>query len=96
MLVLPSEPHDQVTRPPTLPESRLAAARREAWEDKDPGSIRVLLSNPRWERWLLHFLELSGAGRVMDDGRDEEEARAALMDEWVVWEAGEGRAPAAP
>jgi len=84
MLVLPSEPHDQVACPPT--------ARREAWEDRDPGSIRVLLSNPRWERRLLRFLEPSGAGRIMGDGRDEEEARAALVDEWICVGGGEGRA----
>jgi hypothetical protein len=29
----------------------------------------------------------------MDDGVDEEEARAARMDGWIVWEAGEGGAP---
>jgi hypothetical protein len=32
------------------------------------------------------FLELSGVGRVMADGTDEGGARAARMDEWVVWE----------
>jgi hypothetical protein len=37
----------------------------------------MLLSNPRWERRLLRFLELSGIGRVLDDGTDEEETRAA-------------------
>jgi len=78
------------------PNARLAAARREAWEDRDLGGIRVLLSNPRRERRLLRFLELSGVGRVMDDGSDEEEARAAKMDEWIVWEAREQGAPAAP
>jgi hypothetical protein len=31
----------------------------------------------RWEKRLLHFLELSGIGRVMED---EEEARAERMD----------------
>jgi hypothetical protein len=56
---------------------------------QDPGDIRVLLNNPRWERRLLWFLELSGAGRVVEDGTDEEEARAARLDGWVVWEAEE-------
>jgi len=37
----------------------------------------VLLDNPRWERRLLRFLELSGVGRVI---KDVEEARAARMD----------------
>jgi hypothetical protein len=32
------------------------------------------------------FLELSGVGRMMADGTDEDGARAAKMDEWVVWE----------
>jgi len=63
------------------PNARLQEVRREAWENKDPGGVRVLLSNPRWERRLLRFLEFSGVGRVMDDGVGEEEARAAPMDE---------------
>jgi hypothetical protein len=32
------------------------------------------------------FLELSGVGRVMADGTDEDGAYAARMDEWVAWE----------
>jgi len=62
------------------PSARLAAARTEAWEGRDPKSIRVLLVSPRWERRLLKFLELSGAGRVVADGTDVEEERAARMD----------------
>jgi len=63
-------------------------------ERKNPGSISVLVSNPRWERRLLKFLELSGVGRVMDDGRDEEEVRAARLDNWVIfWEWAVPRAP---
>ena len=57
----------------------IRAARAEAWEGKDPGSIWVLLNNPRWERRLLRFLELSGAGRLVE-GEDVEETRAAKMD----------------
>ena len=52
-------------------------------------SIRTLLSNPRWEKRLLRFLELSGVGRVVEGGEDEDEAHAAQMDRWVVWEAEE-------
>ena len=66
----------------------LRAARAEAWEGKDPGSIRVLLNNPRWERRLLRFLELSGVGRLVE-GEDVEETRAAKMDGWISWEAEE-------
>jgi hypothetical protein len=46
----------------------------------------VLLTNPRWERRLVKFLELSGVGRVMADGTDEDEAYAARTNEWVAWE----------
>jgi hypothetical protein len=46
----------------------------------------VLLANPRWERRFVKFLELSGVGRTMADGTDENGARAARMDEWVIWE----------
>jgi hypothetical protein len=65
----------------------VAAARVEAWERRDPGGVRVLLSNPRWERRLVKFLELSGVGRVMADGVGEDEARVERMDGWIVWEA---------
>jgi hypothetical protein len=66
--------------------ARLVSARQEAWGAVHPGSIRMLLANPRWERRLLHFLDLSGVGRVMDNGEDEEETRAARMDGWIIWE----------
>ena len=62
----------------------LRAARVEAWEGKDPGSNQVLLNNPRWERRLLRFLELSGAGRLVE-GEDVERTRAARMDRWIAW-----------
>jgi hypothetical protein len=71
------------------PNATLAAARAEAWEWRDPGSIRVLQPNPRWERRLLRFLELSGMGRTVEGGLDEEEAHAARIDGWIVWEAEE-------
>jgi hypothetical protein len=43
---------------------------------------------------LLRFLELSGVGRFVEGGVDEDEAPEARMDDWVVWEAEEetGRA----
>jgi hypothetical protein len=65
--------------------AKLVAARVEAWEGKNPGGVRVLLANPRWERRFVRFLELSGVGRTMADGTDEESAHAARMDEWVAW-----------
>jgi hypothetical protein len=67
------------------PNAKLRVARMEAWEGKDPGGVRVLLANPRWERRLVKFLELSGVGRVMANGTDEDGAYAARMDEWVRW-----------
>jgi ribonuclease HI len=75
------------------PSAKLRAAREEVWEGKTPGGVRVLLANSRWERRLVKFLELSGVGRVMADGTDEDGAYAARMDEWVAWEAVEGAAP---
>jgi hypothetical protein len=38
--------------------------------------------------WGKRFLELSGAGRIVASGEDEEEAWAQKMDEWIVWEDG--------
>jgi len=51
--------------------------------------LRVLLANPRWERRFIEFLELLQVGRVVADGTDEDVARAAKMDEWIVWEVEE-------
>jgi hypothetical protein len=53
----------------------------------------MLLANSRWERRLVKFLELSGVGRVMAEGTDEDGAYAVRMDEWVAWETVEGAAP---
>jgi len=67
---------------------KLVAARLEAWEGKNPGGIRVLLANPRWERRFVRFLELSGVGRTMADGTDEEAALACFSFSFpllVVW-----------
>jgi hypothetical protein len=58
----------------------LVAARQQAWGSFHPSSIRLLLASPRWESRLLHFLEFSGAGRVVENGEDEEESRAAKID----------------
>jgi ribonuclease HI len=65
---------------------RVAAARAEAGEGKNPGSVRRLLADPRWEKRFVHFLELSGVGRTLADGIDEESAYAARMDTWIAWE----------
>jgi hypothetical protein len=39
------------------PSAKLRAAKAEAWEWKDPGGVRVLLANPRWERRFVKFLD---------------------------------------
>jgi hypothetical protein len=68
---------------------RVVAARVEAWEGKSPGSVRRLLADPRWEKRFVRFLELSGVGRTLADGTDEESAYAARMDTWIAWETEE-------
>jgi hypothetical protein len=70
------------------PEARMSTARTEAWEGRDPGGLRALLANHRWEKRLLKFLELSGAGRIVARGVDEETAWAEKMDDWIIWEDG--------
>jgi hypothetical protein len=57
--------------------------------------VRVLLSDPRWKRRLLRFLERSVVGRGMGDGVDEEGARAARLDGWIIWGAEDWVAPRA-
>jgi len=55
---------------------KLRAAREEALEGKDPGSMG-----------LLRFLELSGVGRAVEDRTDEDQVRVERLDRWIVWEA---------
>jgi len=71
------------------PSEKPWGARKEVWEGKNLRSIRVLLSNSRWEHRLIKFLELSGVGRVVEDGRDEDQAWAEKMDGWMAWETEE-------
>jgi hypothetical protein len=59
----------------------LAAARVETCKGTNPGGIRVLLSNPRWESRLLRFLELSGVGRRVQSEEDEDETHATRIDD---------------
>jgi len=84
VLVLPPEPHDQIPRPAALPECPLAGSPARDMGRQGPRRHQGPAKQPRWERRLLRFLELSGVGRVMDGGVDEEEARVARMDEWIV------------
>jgi hypothetical protein len=60
------------------------AARAEAWEAKHAGSVRRLLADPRWEKRFVRFLELSGVGRTLADGTEEESGYAARMEELGV------------
>ena len=75
------------------PNPELRAARVEAWEGKNPGGVWGLLADPRWERRFVHFLELSGIRRVVEDGIDEDNACAARVDEWAIWDQTERIAP---
>jgi hypothetical protein len=70
------------------PNATLAAARVEAWEGRNPGGIRVLLSNPRWESRLLRFLELSGVGGRGRRGRGPRNQDGRLD---CVGDGGDGR-----
>jgi hypothetical protein len=76
----------------------VTSASAEAWEGKNPGSVRRLSADPRCEKRFVRFFELSGVGRTLADGTDEESAYAARMDTWIAWEtedvAGVERSPA--
>jgi hypothetical protein len=64
------------------PEKRRGKARtREASESYCP----TLGGKSRF----FKFLELSGVGRVVEDGTDVEESRTARLDEWIMCEAEE-------
>jgi hypothetical protein len=67
-------------------EEAPAAARAKAWGDVRPSGIQALLASPRRESRLILFLKFSGVGRVVEDGRDEEEAWASMTDGWIAWE----------
>jgi hypothetical protein len=86
-------PHDSLTCPAPLLERQTASSQRGGVGGEDARRVRVLLANSGWERRFVKFLELSGVGRVIADGTDEDKAHAARMDEWVAWEAVERIAP---
>jgi hypothetical protein len=46
----------------------------------NPGGVRVLLANPRWERRFVKFLELSRVERVIADRTDEDSADRRVGD----------------
>jgi hypothetical protein len=58
-----------------------------------PSGIKALLANPRWENRLLHFLDLSGVGRIVQDGSCEDENWGVRMDNWVAWDNRRSREP---
>jgi hypothetical protein len=67
-------------------------AREEAWEEKYPGIIRVLLSNPRCERHLLRLVELSGVNgpcgmRRRGKRRSEQSERFPFSLHFVQWDS---------
>ena len=64
----------------------MAMARAEAWEGRNPGNVRRLVADPRWEKRFVRFLELSGVGSTLANGTDEESAYAARLDTWIAWE----------
>jgi hypothetical protein len=72
-----------------LPYPRLLSASTEAREGKSPDSARRLLADLRWAKRFVHFLELSGVGRTLADGVDEESAYASRIDTWIAWETEE-------
>jgi hypothetical protein len=47
-------------------------------------NVRMLLASPRSEKRLLHYLELSGVGRIMEKGVDEEVAWAEERDKCII------------
>ena len=66
------------------PNPKLTAARLDAWGIKKPSGVRALLSNPRWERRLLLFLDRSGVGRTVAGGKDPDVAWADRRDQWII------------
>jgi hypothetical protein len=76
-------------------DAGIVAAWGEAWETSGLGDSGVYLSNPRWERRSLRFLELLTVGRVIGDG-GEDETQAGKLDLWIPWEKEEWVVPRAP
>jgi hypothetical protein len=58
----------------------LAAVQGPAWDGNDYRSLLVHLLNPRPERRLLRFLELTGMKRTVEGELDVDSCYAANMD----------------
>jgi hypothetical protein len=78
---------DPFPRTIALPECETSRCKSRGVGRKGPRRSACPPGQSRWEKRLLRFLELSGVGRVVTDGSDEDEAWARRMDSWIVWEA---------
>jgi hypothetical protein len=78
--------NDTLTCVAPLPGSQTPGSQSGGMGRRGTRRCPGLASQSRWERWFVKFLELSGVGRVMADGMDEDEDRATRMGEWVMWE----------
>jgi len=56
---------------------------------EEPRGCPDFVSQSQVGKAVCPFLELSGVGRTMADGTDEDGAHAAKMDEWIAWETEE-------
>jgi hypothetical protein len=63
------------------PNPKLRRGRAKAWEEKNPGGVRLLLVNSRSELRHFRFPGSSGVGMFRADAPDEDGAHAAKIDE---------------
>jgi hypothetical protein len=80
------DPNVKGARAVKLPQPPAGVCKERTMGREESGQRPGLLADLRWEKRFVHFLELSGVGRTLADGVDEESAYAARMDTWIVWE----------
>ena len=75
---------DPPTCTPPLPEPQAGGGEGGNVGGEEPGGRPGVASQSQVGEVFVRFLELSGVGKTMADGTDEESAHAARMDEWIV------------
>jgi len=89
MLVLQPSQDDPVTRPFALPERAPGGRKGGNMEGEETRGCSGFVSQSQLGKAVCKVPGTYGRGRTVADGTGEGGARAARMDNWVVWETRE-------
>jgi hypothetical protein len=96
MLVLRGKGQDdEIPRPTPLPQRHTGGSQSRGVGRKEPGRNKGPTIEPKVGEQAATVPRTVRGGKTVEGGVEEDEAHAARMDDWIIWEAEEegGRAP---